>query len=692
MFDALVDLQTHKWKASAVIDGGCVVDKGIYTHNRCFRPLGQSKADAPTHPLVPYTAHIELAGDAAGIEVRSDFAWIRAHCAVGGDDTVLVDWEPPAFNTKAARAARAPRVRVEGEAPAIQPDDARLDGPYVLALLALLPGALFKAYDTCFKIVSHVWYHAHGDETRTALIEACAPHVGTERGSTPWIDWKIRETEKKITQGNFAPTLRWLETEAAREHPEAYEAVHHKHHPLSRMDQGLQDVKLSQPVRADVDSPVVTSIGDMQVAECYRAPRVKDISIDVDTALLMAAMGAGKTVMLGRYLADLAKLKPSPRVIIVSPRCSFGRKMYGDLASVGFQLYSDRDCNPATAKRLIIQTESLHRMHGHTVLADAKRLDAESLARWHARMGQAVVADKVDVAADYVLILDESEAICAQMNSIETHKGNHVTNHEVLEYLIKGASRAVIMDAHMTARSTDLVLALRPAREATDQHAARAAPKLIVNSNQHVKRSVTVLNDYAPMKLNKATDKYERSSTTVVNDIGLDECIEAALAAGEKCVFYSSSKTSALSTYAKLKDRYKVKVYHGESTPEEKKELEDVDTHWRGIDLLIYTSTITVGVSFSGQYFNRLFAYFTASTVCPRDNLQALGRVRSYTVDNLTCVFQPKCIPPPTVTMEETRHYLSRREGLLIDGSSKSTRWDKVPEWGDATTSTTCAR
>ena len=58
-------------------------------------------------------------------------------------------------------------------------------------------------------------------------------------------------------------------------------------------------------------------------------------------------------------------------------------------------------------------------------------------------------------------------------------------------------------------------------------------------------------------------------------------------------------------------------------------DFDDINTAWADTDILIYTGTLSVGCSFTGQQFKRLFAYFHSQLVDYMVTHQMLRQVRN---------------------------------------------------------------
>ena len=81
-----------------------------------------------------------------------------------------------------------------------------------------------------------------------------------------------------------------------------------------------------------------------------------------------------------------------------------------------------------------------------------------------------------------------------------------------------------------------------------------------------------------------------------------------------------------------------IRFYHGKGDdyPEE---LRDVNSSWTQFRVLMYTSTINVGVDFVREHYDVMFVYLTNQSVHAREMKQMMGRVRKLR-DKLVHVFK----------------------------------------------------
>jgi hypothetical protein len=105
-----------------------------------------------------------------------------------------------------------------------------------------------------------------------------------------------------------------------------------------------------------------------------------------------------------------------------------------------------------------------------------------------------------------------------------------------------------------------------------------------------------------------------------------------AIKEGHRIAMPISSLKIANETKAIIQEKYpelRIKLYSSETSIAEKKEhFANVKLYWSQYDVILYTPTISAGVSFEEKHFTKIFAYFTDKS-CPVETcIQMLGRVR----------------------------------------------------------------
>jgi len=153
--------------------------------------------------------------------------------------------------------------------------------------------------------------------------------------------------------------------------------------------------------------------------------------------------------------------------------------------------------------------------------------------------------------------------------------------------------------------------------------------------------------------------------------------------AGKRIVFVCSSKTKGASLYERLlKEGFRVMFHSSEDGKEEKEVLLNVREEWAKYQIVIYTTTITVGVSYSNvskeAEFDELFLYATASCALPRDIAQALLRARVIKSNQLWFCIEKRCVKSSSVGLVAVEESMKARKDLL---AMSGVAWEKTPAW-----------
>jgi hypothetical protein len=304
----------------------------------------------------------------------------------------------------------------------------------------------------------------------------------------------------------------------------------------------------------------------------YSEDKMRDYE-HVPTFVGKSQMGLGKTIKLLEYLQQYFPDNEIEKPIIryITFRKTFSRVIKEKFTD--FTLYSDirGDIKHEDVHRLIIQVESLHRI----VLSP--------------------FPDPIDL-----LILDEIESIIFQFNS-----GLHKSFNEswsLFQWMLKTAKYVVLLDANLTDRTFKLLKKLRPDHEIFFHW----------NKYEKAKDDTYIFTTYHSSWL-------EKMRNDVIN--------------GKKIVIPSNSKTEARFVDEFLKrncSNIRTKMYSGETKQSEKDlHFSDVKKYWMKYDVLIYTPTVSAGISFEEVYFDKLYGFFTDTSCEIETCRQMLGRVRN---------------------------------------------------------------
>lgn len=210
---------------------------------------------------------------------------------------------------------------------------------------------------------------------------------------------------------------------------------------------------------------------------------------------------------------------------------------------------------------------------------------------------------------DYVII-DEAVSVLLHFNS----------------YLMQRASENVkILDAYL--QSTGGIYVVDAAVDMP--FVAKFVERLETMKDQ---KAVFVRNRYI-RPTNRVVTIKDKPKGNVTYDIICSDVLD-----GKRVVVCSSTKQFVV-TLAKIASvrcpRAKIVVHHGDTGSEH---LDDVATLWSTADLLIYSPSVTAGVSFEKDHFDVLYANFVKSMYTPgvEISLQQLFRVRSLRQGKMT--------------------------------------------------------
>ncbi len=230
-----------------------------------------------------------------------------------------------------------------------------------------------------------------------------------------------------------------------------------------------------------------------------------------------------------------------------------------------YKTIEDKAISLAKYSRLIIQMESLHKLN------------------FEGQQGE------------ILLILDESESIHRQLSSkLFKHFDQAFENFCTL---INEANHVIALDAHISHMTLNLL-------------ADRYGPKKLIH------------NTFVPPGI-----KYKLTPDKDAWYAKLKDCLEA----GKKIVVPTNSATEAATIANWLGKEYPlmtVKLYTGATDRGAKMaDIENISEAWK-VDVLIYSPTITAGVSFKEKWFDMVFGFFRVGSSPAAECDQMLGRVR----------------------------------------------------------------
>lgn len=343
-----------------------------------------------------------------------------------------------------------------------------------------------------------------------------------------------------------------------------------RHKPTKEQTLGVLEREMEEQMREMVMRPMRADFSELTAevdeVEEYDDARMRDYPIDARTLFIRAPMKLGKTKALQQYVQQHFGYD-SAKIVLVSFRRTFSFATAKTFTD--FTLYTNVS-GQLTLERMIVQVESLHR-----------------------------IAPEILGQVDLV-ILDESESIIEQFNSALS--GQHADDFAVFQWLIENSRKVVAMDAFLSLRTISLINKMRGRRNS----------RLIINKHANATNYTYYFSCNYSMWIFSIFQSLER---------------------GEKIVICANSATQARALEQIVSSNFsdaRVKFYTAE-TPTKVKEndLVDVGAIWSDCDVLIYTPTITAGVSFECVHFDRLFGYFTDKSCTAQVCMQMMGRIRN---------------------------------------------------------------
>lgn len=369
----------------------------------------------------------------------------------------------------------------------------------------------------------------------------------------------------------------------------------------------------------------------------YDEPKLRPFEM-CDTLCVRANMKMGKTKALREYLDTYfpAGCITNPIIRFLSFRQTFSSTIKEKFPE--FILYSEVK-GPLMNQRLIIQVESLH------------RLDIEA-------------TDQPDL-----LIMDECESIFEQFDSGLLKSFSQAWGK--FEWLIRYSKHMVLMDANLGDRTYRILKRMR-----IDFHNA-----LIISdeSDKSTKSdpSIHPINPIHPWSLFLHHNKF-RNATADHYHITTDRAkwyyeLHSTVSSNMKVAIPSSSLTEAELLRIDLTAKYPHKsigMYSSRTSAAQKREhFNNVAEYWSQYDILIYTPTVTAGISYEKKHFNTLFAYFTDRACNAETCQQMLGRVRNVESHQFYICLSTSRNNLPENTEDIDRYFTDRRFNLFKDFS-----------------------
>ena len=349
-------------------------------------------------------------------------------------------------------------------------------------------------------------------------------------------------------------------------------------------------------------------------SEDYDEPSMRPYPLE-RIVCIRANMGVGKTVALKQFVIQHCSA-PSCKALLITFSRSLAHKLYQDFADLGFVDYRDEKGDLFDAK-LVICLDSLVRVQ---------------------------VRDY-----DFVFI-DEALSVFLHFSTPLMKNSSHVST--LLELLLRTSKHVYFLDACMDATVVRNIVEFLAIKASTQAYWIR---------NRHVRVSARTV--YCEIE--------HGGQTAVLDETGLERAaidkVVKLLRAGLRVVVCSSTLafTTTVEKYiADTMPQVRMIVHNKLS----KESLDDVNGKWVHYDLLIYSPSISAGVSFTVPHFDSLVAYLVNSPFTPSvdTSLQQLFRVRALRRGDMSLFVQeaPNNVPLP-MTDSEVDEYLAKDANTL---------------------------
>jgi len=345
-----------------------------------------------------------------------------------------------------------------------------------------------------------------------------------------------------------------------------------------------------QSKKKDFMSPLITTEIKFQT-NIYNERWQRPYDLDrYSTIIAQSPMGSGKTTQICEVIKNKGL---DMKILVLAPRRCFAKSIATEItkkSGLPFTCYLDIDKKKDLSKEqyLVCQMESIHYLK-----------------------------------ADYdMIIADEITSCLTQFSSKQTMKGKLILVANSFENIWKNATYKILSDAFINPKVIKFVENFEYIKQPPTIDVAFAGH----NPYGHV---IFMKNEYIPEERTCIQLPRIKIRKNLYEDNLKNQLIES-LKKGKKCVFVVASQLKGkdyINDILRYVPNIKYKFYHSQNN-HDVDDLLNVNEAWYGLDLLMYTSTITVGVNFDLEYFDELYMYSSCKSSTVRDNFQSSMRVR----------------------------------------------------------------
>ena len=324
-----------------------------------------------------------------------------------------------------------------------------------------------------------------------------------------------------------------------------------------------------------------------------KADQYIDFDITKRITFIKSALGTGKTHRLIELLPQYE------RTVYVSCRRTLSSYMKGQLE--GFEDYReipDSKINLLAKPKVIIQVDAIQRLMMDSIPA-------------------------IDL-----LVLDEIESIISQLHNARTCQGIYSQFRKLLSM----SKRIIVMDGCLNHSTMSFI-----------QHMIRGGSQSNIDSEY-------ILNAFEPFRYSSDVYQVHANSKRSIGHIMMT--IRRLLESGKKVVCPITNASLAIQIAEQFREDYKVDMFNGRDEMNAIGSDEKMFVHKRDAfidinayiestkpDLLLYTTTMTAGVSIDCHWFDEMVAFYDTK-INPIDFIQSTARVRHLRSSHVTLYVQ----------------------------------------------------
>jgi hypothetical protein len=575
------------------------IDTAVYSSNQQLRMIGSQKAGtgvplniSPHFHVDDYNildffvsypepdfgliGSVDYGDDPAEREVKRDTEWRQEKI----DETTRVSTD----NEELEKLIKIIRKKVQdGDTELAHPEKKGFCGYIQWFPIA---GALYyetNGSEDGFKIYNKYWHYLYSNHT---------------------VSSKKKWAQLKSNRGGAKHTVRTLYRYAGIKKPRLLDQIKKKPEKDRTREEKQQLEKANQKYTEKLLAKAIPIVSQQNLIPFREEKRdyvlPKDMKDDILSRperilCLKAGLGTGKSTYAINYLKE--NLDKYDSVVIFSPRQSFASNIKARFNRIApFIDYRDLNSkNIDDIDYLVIQVESLYKI-------------SKIITNWEKTL----------------IIADEIESILTQLTSQKTHGENHEENIRIFHELLSKSKKSLLMDAFMSDRTTKCLISMGfPRKEIHTVNIKTEVQKRICHITD-----VTAISDKSTKCnifhswLNTIVQYLDKGKNVAIYSTSYNQLKNGSEYKSKKNYITKSS----ILKYIRNKCKRDIEVSEYTSR---RKDKGDPNKVWTKCQLLVYTSSITVGVDFTKRHFHHIFCYANAmSKNLPRDIAQSLYRIR----------------------------------------------------------------